>query len=61
MNLGNKTFRLFLYSLIIYYIVSGKPKSGELIKNVQCGYDVRKDQYVSNFDAFKLYITKGLV
>jgi len=22
-----------------------KPKSGELIKNVQCGYDVRKDQY----------------
>ena len=48
MNLGNNTYRLLLYSLIIHHIVSGKPKSGELIKNVQCGYDVRKDQYVSN-------------
>ena len=27
--------------------ISGKPKQGELIKNVQCGYDVRKEDYVS--------------
>ena len=31
---------------------SGKPKTGELIKNVQCGYDVRKDQYVSIISKF---------
>ena len=29
------------------YNISGKPKLGEVIKNVQCGYDVRKDEYVS--------------
>lgn len=32
---------------IQYPFILGKPKQGEVIKNVQCGYDVRKDQYVS--------------
>jgi hypothetical protein len=30
----------------------GKPKVGELIKNVQCGYDVRRADYVSYQDNF---------
>ena len=29
--------------------ISGKPKPGELIKNGHCGYDVRKEDYVSIF------------
>ena len=37
---------------------SGKPKTGELIKNVQCGYDVRKDQYVSVI--YKFFVQKAI-
>ena len=41
---------------MFYINISGKPKAGELIKNVQCGYDVRKDQYVSNS-----FLSKGFM
>ena len=36
-----------LISLRTIIIILGKPKQGEVIKNVQCGYDVRKEDYVS--------------
>ena len=38
---------IFLYFVAHIDFIIGKPKQGEVIKNVQCGYDVRKEQYVS--------------
>ena len=38
---------IFLYVVAHIDFIIGKPKQGEVIKNVQCGYDVRKEQYVS--------------
>ena len=35
------------HNTLFFYCVSGKPKVGEVIKNVQCGYDVRRKDYVS--------------
>ena len=35
------------HNTLFFYCISGKPKVGEVIKNVQCGYDVRRKDYVS--------------
>ena len=41
---------LFRQTLIVWYLFSCcKPKDNELIKNKQCGYDVRKQDYVSTY------------
>ena len=38
-------------------VFAGKPKVDELIKNVQCGYDVRRKDYVSRIQDVNSSVT----